>query len=129
MALKQLYLDALGEPRGSARRSAVTGIQAAYTLNQGSPDQEIQVLLLDERCVRCEHALYLWWLFGSIYLAVGSTQRWRRVLGSGARSPHHQQQRAACSSATLVATVPPGRSQPAPAFLPRLQVGPGRAAL
>jgi hypothetical protein len=49
VALKQLYLDAIGEPAGSPRRSAVSGLQAAYTLNQGQAGREVQVVLLDER--------------------------------------------------------------------------------
>lgn len=46
---KQMYLDALGEPQTSPRRSSDTGLQAHYKLNAGISGHEIDVLLLDER--------------------------------------------------------------------------------
>lgn len=36
-AFKELFLDALGEPRGSPRRGAAHGLQTVHTLNQGDP--------------------------------------------------------------------------------------------
>ena len=52
--VKNLFLDALGEPQGSPRRTATSGLQASYKLNGGSgqSDQDIQVILLDERYYR-----------------------------------------------------------------------------
>ncbi|KAG0578100.1 hypothetical protein M758_5G198700 [Ceratodon purpureus] len=46
---KQLYLDALGVPRNSPRRSNGRGIYWRHTLNEGVAGKEIDVLLLDER--------------------------------------------------------------------------------
>ena len=46
---KNLYLDAVGEPQSSPRRSAVSGLQAAVSMNSGTPDQQIDLFLLDER--------------------------------------------------------------------------------
>jgi len=48
-AFKNLFLDALGEPAGSTRRSMVQGLQDKVTLNPGTQGREIDVFLLDER--------------------------------------------------------------------------------
>lgn len=44
-----MYLDALGEPQSSSRRSSASGLQAHYVLNAGQAGREIDVLVLDER--------------------------------------------------------------------------------
>lgn len=49
---KSMFLDALGEPQDSPRRSSDTGLQAHYVLNAGQAGREIDVLLLDERYER-----------------------------------------------------------------------------
>ncbi|GIL44626.1 hypothetical protein Vafri_2150 [Volvox africanus] len=49
---KRMFLDAVGEAPGSARRRADAGLQAVYTLNGGSPGRDIDVVLLDERWYR-----------------------------------------------------------------------------
>lgn len=46
---KQLYLDVLGVPASSIRRSTGRGIYWRHTLNEGVAGKEIDVLLLDER--------------------------------------------------------------------------------
>ncbi|MEW5306897.1 MAG: hypothetical protein WDW36_009334 [Sanguina aurantia] len=51
-AFKELFLDALGEPRGSRRRNSATGLQTNYTLNRGTKGQEVDILVLDERYYR-----------------------------------------------------------------------------
>jgi alkaline phosphatase D len=61
-AIKNVYLDGLGEPQGSARRSAARGIEASYTFYSESDDGgdgsggggggTIDVVLLDERYYR-----------------------------------------------------------------------------
>ncbi|KAG1658589.1 hypothetical protein FOA52_016201 [Chlamydomonas sp. UWO 241] len=63
-AVKNLFLDAIGEPAGSVRRSSTTGLQAAFTLYGPQPDSDgdsgsvgplksidrsVHVVLLDER--------------------------------------------------------------------------------
>lgn len=50
--LKQVFLDAIGEPGGSSRRGLGHGIEWKYTLNEGKSSQEIDVYLLDERYYR-----------------------------------------------------------------------------
>eukprot|EP01023_Acetabularia_acetabulum_P008625 TRINITY_DN1375_c0_g1_i4.p1 TRINITY_DN1375_c0_g1~~TRINITY_DN1375_c0_g1_i4.p1 ORF type:complete len:583 (-),score=83.82 TRINITY_DN1375_c0_g1_i4:129-1877(-) len=47
--IQQLFLDAIGEPQNSARRSSLDGIQTQYVFNQQYPDKQIQLVLLDER--------------------------------------------------------------------------------
>ncbi|GLC64325.1 hypothetical protein PLESTF_000149400 [Pleodorina starrii] len=49
---KRMFLDAVGEAPGSARRRADAGLQAVYTLNGGGPGRDIDVVLLDERWYR-----------------------------------------------------------------------------
>jgi len=51
-AFKELFLDALGEPPLSQRRSMVQGLQAQVTLNKATPEHAIDVFLLDERFYR-----------------------------------------------------------------------------
>ena len=52
-AFKNLYLDSIGEPQDSPRRSSTQGLQINYTLNaEGPADQRIDVFLLDERYER-----------------------------------------------------------------------------
>jgi hypothetical protein len=129
VALKQLYLDAIGAPRGSPRRSAVAGAQAAYTLNAGSAGREVQVLLLDERCGASP--------------APGSWGRARRRRMPPPPPPPTAPRRAAAAHCALRrrqprrqrpplrrgrgATAPP--PPPPPPLLIAPQVGPGRAAV
>ncbi|KAL3684029.1 hypothetical protein R1sor_002051 [Riccia sorocarpa] len=47
--IKQIFLDAVGEPNTSPRRNRDRGIEWKYTLNAGHPEKEIDVFLLDER--------------------------------------------------------------------------------
>ncbi|CAM6118223.1 unnamed protein product [Calypogeia fissa] len=47
--LKQIFLDAIGEPNSSPRRNRGRGIEWKYTLNEDRPGQEIDIFLLDER--------------------------------------------------------------------------------
>ncbi|XP_024536570.1 uncharacterized protein LOC112348404 [Selaginella moellendorffii] len=51
-ALKQVFLDALGESLDSPRRNGGRGIEWKYTLNQESKGYEIDVILLDTRYYR-----------------------------------------------------------------------------
>lgn len=50
--IKNVYLDALGEPQDSPRRTYSTGLQTQYTLNRGVAGREMDLLLLDERYFR-----------------------------------------------------------------------------
>ncbi|EFJ47581.1 hypothetical protein VOLCADRAFT_91850 [Volvox carteri f. nagariensis] len=49
---KRMFLDAVGEAPDSTRRGGDSGLQAAFTLNGGGPDRDIDVVLLDERWYR-----------------------------------------------------------------------------
>eukprot|EP00920_Eleutheroschizon_duboscqi_P028427 GHVT01069270.1.p1 GENE.GHVT01069270.1~~GHVT01069270.1.p1 ORF type:complete len:786 (-),score=227.63 GHVT01069270.1:1387-3744(-) len=51
-AFRNFFLDAIGEPRKSARRSELAGIQQSVKLNSKDPKKEIGVFLLDERFYR-----------------------------------------------------------------------------
>eukprot|EP00923_Selenidium_pygospionis_P060655 GHVN01106646.1.p1 GENE.GHVN01106646.1~~GHVN01106646.1.p1 ORF type:complete len:1041 (+),score=274.96 GHVN01106646.1:417-3539(+) len=73
-AIKHLYLDSLGEPLNSRRRSSVRGVEQRYVLNpEGSKhgDKEISIFLLDVRFYRdpldcrlvkeeCEESVQKW---------------------------------------------------------------------
>jgi len=49
---KQIFLDGMGEPPSSPRRSLVRGINHIYTLNSHEPEKEIDIVLLDLRWFR-----------------------------------------------------------------------------
>jgi hypothetical protein len=48
----QVFLDAIGVPASSERRSGLRGIYDRVTLNGAVPDEAIELLLLDERYER-----------------------------------------------------------------------------
>lgn len=50
--MKQFFLDAIGEPSGSPRRSPGRGIEWKHTLNGGKAGQFIDIFLLDGRYYR-----------------------------------------------------------------------------
>lgn len=50
--MKNIFLDGLGEPRDSPRRSAVDGLQTSYVLNKGHGGREVLALLTDGRYFR-----------------------------------------------------------------------------
>eukprot|EP00916_Digyalum_oweni_P011939 GHVL01019792.1.p1 GENE.GHVL01019792.1~~GHVL01019792.1.p1 ORF type:complete len:276 (+),score=44.56 GHVL01019792.1:51-830(+) len=50
--IKQLFLDAIGEPQGSHRRSALRGIEMFYIFNKDDKNRQVSVFLLDERYYR-----------------------------------------------------------------------------
>jgi alkaline phosphatase D len=49
---KNMYLDAIGESQSSPRRGQDRGAWFKYTLNQGIPHKEVDIILLDERYER-----------------------------------------------------------------------------
>ena len=68
--VKNLFLDAIGEPRESPRRTATAGLQTAYTLNGGGSSRDVQVVLLDERYYRDTLPCSMredWWEAGVVW--------------------------------------------------------------